>query len=267
MIHEIEKEFKNQYVPVPPKATDRALCLRGNALLLAAEGDEIRFPAVSEIGETGQYLFSVGDTAYFAGEAEPFGDYRYAGDTGLLRRACPREEAFAGLTGLHLLRWYRDNRFCGRCGAKTRPSETERALTCACGNLIYPKICPAVIVGVISRSRICLTKYNRQNAYWALVAGYNEIGETLEQTVVREVAEETGLRVGNVRYYKSQPWGLTGSLLVGYYCDVVGDDAIAVDGTELKEGRWFAPEEIDFTDDGFSLTREMVEAFRTRGSR
>ena len=179
MIHEIKKEFKNQYVPVPPKATDRTLCLRGNALLLAAAGDEIRFPAVSEVGEAGQYLFSVGSTAYFAGEAEPFADYRYAGDVRLLRTARPKEEAFAGLTGLHLLRWYRDNRFCGRCGAKTRHSDTERALVCDCGNLIYPKICPAVIVGAISRGRICLTKYNRPDARWALVAGYNEIGETL----------------------------------------------------------------------------------------
>ena len=138
-------------------------------------------------------------------------------------------------------------------------------MTCGCGNVVYPQICPAVIVAITTpdRRRICLTRYNRPNARWSLVAGYTEIGETPEETVRREALEETGLRVKNVRYYRSQPWGLSGSLLLGFFCETENPDDLRPDGEELREACWFTPEEIDFTDDGFSLTRHMIEVFRT----
>ena len=79
-----------------------------------------------------------------------------------------------------------------------------------------------------NNGRVLLTKYSRPDAPWALVAGFAEIGETLEQTVAREVMEECGLRVKNIRYYKSQPWGFSGDLLSGFFCDLDGDDTIAL---------------------------------------
>ena len=262
MIQEIDRLFDNHYSPVAPQADDRVVCFRDGAVLAAQKGPELRFPTAGETGGAGAYLFTIGDKRYFLGEAEPFGAYAYH-EIALVRQAAPRETAFAGVTALHLYRWYRDHRFCGRCGARMRHSETERAMVCDCGNVVYPAIAPAVIVGVVSNGRICLTKYNRGYAHWALVAGYTEIGETPEQTVAREVMEEAGLQVKNIVYYKSQPWGLSGSLLLGYFCEAEGSDAITVDRTELKEARWFAPEEIDFTDDGVSLTREMIALFRS----
>ena len=261
MIQDIGQSFHNHYAPYAPSPGDAAVCFRDNAVLLAQRGGAICFPTVREAGGAGVYLFSVGDRRYFLGEAEPFGDYAYQ-DVSVLRRSAPRETVFAGATALHLYRWYRDHRFCGRCGKPMRHSETERAMVCGCGNTVYPAIAPAVIVGVVSGDRICLTKYNRGYANWALVAGYTEIGETPEQTVAREVREETGLAVKNIVYYKSQPWGLSGSLLLGYFCEADGGDAITVDHDELKEARWFAADEIDFPDDGFSLTREMIARFR-----
>ena len=260
MIQEIDQLFDNHFQTVSPRVDDRVVCFRDGAVLAAQDGPELRFPTVGEAGGAGVYLFAVGDRRYFLGEAEPFGVYGYR-EISLLRHAAPRETAFAGVTALHLYRWYRDHQFCGRCGAGMRHSETERAMVCDCGNVVYPAIAPAVIVGVVSGDRICLTKYNRGYANWALVAGYTEIGETPEQTVVREVKEETGLSVKNIAYYKSQPWGLSGSLLLGYFCEVDGGDAITVDHSELKEARWFTPGEIDFTDDGVSLTREMIARF------
>ena len=265
MIQEIDQLFDNRFQAVFPRETDRVICFREGAVLAAQSGAELRFPTVGETGGAGAYLFAVGDRRYFLGEAEPFTGYAYL-DVSLLRNAVPREAAFAGVTALHLYRWYRDHRFCGRCGAEMRHSETERAMVCGCGNVVYPAIAPAVIVGVVSGDRICLTKYNRGYANWALVAGYTEIGETPEQTVAREVMEETGLRVKNIVYYKSQPWGLSGSLLLGYFCEADGGDEITVDHSELKEARWFTAEEIDFPDDGVSLTREMIGVFRRRFS-
>lgn len=261
MIQETGLPFDNHYEPFAPSPEDAAVCFRGDAVLLAEQNGEIRFPTVGEAGGAERYLFTVGERRYFLCRAEAFGDYAFR-EIGLLRRSAPRARVFAGVTALHLYRWYRDHQFCGRCGARMRHSDAERAMVCGCGNTVYPAIAPAVIVGVTNGDRICLTKYNRGYAHWALVAGYTEIGETPEETVAREVREETGLRVKNIRYYRSQPWGLSGSLLLGYFCEVEGDDTIRVDHDELKEGRWFAREEIDFPDDRFSLTREMIARFR-----
>ena len=115
---------------------------------------------------------------------------------------------FLAHTAYQLARWYRDNAYCGRCGKKTRLDDTERAIRCECGNLVYPRIIPAVIVGITNGDKILVTKYKTGFAHFALVAGFTEIGETLEQTVAREAMEETGLKVKNIRYYKSQPWGI-----------------------------------------------------------
>jgi NAD+ diphosphatase len=94
------------------------------------------------------------------------------------------------------------------------------------------------------------------------VAGFTEIGETLEETVEREVMEEAGLKVKNIRYYKSQPWGIANDILAGYYCDVDGDDTIHMDDNELKSACWTAREDIVLQPDESSLTNEMMKNFK-----
>ncbi len=175
-----------------------------------------------------------------------------------------KAEYFLSVTAYQLHRWYFNNRYCGRCGHPTRIANTERALQCPiCGNRIYPKIVPAVIVGVTNGDSILLTKYaNRGVGYDALVAGFTEIGETFEQTVAREVMEEAGLKVKNIRYYKSQPWGVVDDILAGFYCDVDGDTEIHRDEEELKEARWVKREDIIGQPDDMSLTNEMMMVFR-----
>ena len=182
-----------------------------------------------------------------------------------MRSLRPKRECFAAETGHHLAQWYANNRYCGRCREKMRPSLTERAMVCsACGNTVYPRINPAVIVGVTSGDRLLMTKYaGREFADFALIAGFCEIGETVEETVQREVMEEVGLKVKNLRYYKSQPWGFDGGLLFGYFCDVDGSDRITVDRSELSEAAFYERHEIQGqrTRD-ISLTNEMMLCFR-----
>ena len=143
-------------------------------------------------------------------------------------------------------------------------SETERARVCpACGLTVYPKICPAVIVAVTDGDRLLLTKYQgRAFRRYALVAGFAEIGEPIEDTVRREVLEETGLRVKQIRFYKSQPWVFTDSLLLGFWCELDGSDAVTVQESELSEARWHHRDEIPEDYSGISLTGEMIDAFR-----
>ena len=173
-----------------------------------------------------------------------------------------RYRVFAAFTAMHLVNWYRNNRFCGRCGKRTVHDRDERAIRCSCGNLIYPRIVPAVIVGVIDGNRLLVTKYRRGFASFALVAGFTEIGETLEQTVAREVMEETGLRVKNIRYYKSQPWGIVDDLLAGFFCDADGNTEILMDKKELQTAEWRNRESIELQPDDYSLTNEMMRRFK-----
>ena len=175
-------------------------------------------------------------------------------------------QVFAAFTGVHLAGWYRANRFCGSCGGRTEPDTVERAMRCKdCGRVIYPRINPAVIVGVTNGDRLLLTYYARNRGVQkipALIAGFTEIGETFEECVAREVMEEVGLKVKNIRYYKSQPWGLADDILAGYYCDVDGDDTIHIDENELKKAEWVSRKDITGQPNPGSMTHEMMIWFR-----
>ena len=244
--------------------------------------DLFDFPTYAEIKgilADQHYLFRLDDVYFFRGYLESESmidvDKLYQDEAGrkwkyewqvrrFFRTAKPKELALAGITGLHLNGWYLKNKFCGACGAGLVMDSKERMMRCpACGSLIYPRINPAVIVGVTDGDRILLTKYRgREYKKYALVAGFTEIGESFEETVRREVMEETGLRVKNIRYYKSQPWGFTDNILAGYYCEADGDTAIRMDSDELSTAEWVRREDIDVAEEDLSLTNEMICRFK-----
>ena len=145
---------------------------------------------------------------------------------------------------------------------------SERSQVCPrCGQTVYPKICPAVIAAVYDGDRLLLTRYRgRPFTRYALVAGFNEIGESIEDTVRREVMEEVGLRVRDLRFYKSQPWVFTDSLLMGFFARLDGPDAITLQEDELSEAAWFDRRDIPADHSGISLTGEMIEYFRAHGA-
>ncbi len=214
------------------------------------------------------YLFKLDDTTVFLdlGEEGPVMPGFGYESINLFRGGHPQEILFALITAYHLSVWHNDNICCGRCGARTVHDEKERMLKCpVCGNTIYPRIMPSVIVGVTKGDSILMTRYNRPGAKLsALVAGFCEIGETGEDTVRREVMEETGIRVKNIKYYKSQPWGITaGGLLLGYFCEQDGDDPLKADGDELAEAVWVKREDLqEYTDGSYTaLTSEMISVF------
>ena len=255
----------NQYDPaVRPQPEDFVLCFDGQRLLTAPDG---RFPRISELGTEGcTYLFKLDEKRYFLKTCPALLPEGFCfQDVKQLRREqrLSKEDCFTAFTGKHLADWYRDTRFCGRCGKEMVHSETERAKKCPhCGYTAYPRIMPAVIVGVKNGNRLLITRYRTGFAHNALIAGFTEIGETAEQTAAREVMEEAGIRVKNIRYYKSQPWGIANDLLLGYYCEVDGDDTIHMDENELKYAQWVRREDIQLQPDDFSLTNEMMTRFK-----
>ncbi len=218
------------------------------------------------------YLFSVDGAGVFlyGGTVEEIAPGYTTLDVQKLREFEPGWQAFTVLTAHHLMKWYQANRYCGTCGQLMAAKPDERALRCGgCGGVVYPRISPAVIVGVIDREAdaILLTRYaNRPNAkLTALIAGFMEVGEAFEDTIRREVFEEVGLRAKNIRYYKSQPWAYSGSVLAGFYAEVEGSREIHLDQTELQEAAWMQRGDLPVNPGAFSLTAEMVETFRTGG--
>lgn len=170
--------------------------------------------------------------------------------------------SFAGYTAWHLWSWYRGNRYCGCCGSLMQTGTDERKMIClTCGNQVYPRINPAVIVAVCDGDRLLMTRYNRPGSWFVLIAGFVEIGESAEDTVHREVMEEAGIKIKNIRYFGSQPWGIPGNLTLGYTCELDGDDTITLDTVELSEGRWFHRSDVPVPDDDVSLTSAMIRAF------
>ena len=263
--------LRNEFVPDRPVDPEGWLFrFDGDSLLCAIDGDGVGLPRVKDIPSASErrYLFALDDVPCYLDMAEEkgvIGGLEWAQVRTLRRRvAGPREVIFAAWTAFQLYNWYRDNRFCGRCGGRTALAPDERAVMCpACKRRIYPRIIPAVIVGVTNGDEILMTKYRgRDIPYFALIAGFTEIGETLEQTVAREVMEEAGLRVKNIRYYKSQPWAIVDDLLAGFYCDVDGATEIHMDATELKEAVWVRREDVIGQPNDFSLTNEMMLVFR-----
>ena len=259
--------LENEYREVTPWTEDRVLCFRDGQILLArSEEDLLTLPRVCDLGQGKlQYLFRMEEENFFLWmekAPEPGESWHYE-QVRTLRQLPSKDICYAVMTGWHLYNWYRNNRFCGRCAGETVHDGKERMLRCpSCGNMIFPRISPAVIVAVTDGDRLLLTKYaGRSYTRYALIAGYTEIGETVEQTVAREVMEEVGLRVKNLRYYKSQPWGVDGNVLMGFYCDLDGSDAVHLDTQELSVAQWFHRNEIPAKDDGISLTREMIRVF------
>lgn len=263
-------KLDNQYKNAVPKAGDRIISIRDHRMLVKErEVGTIDFPKIEELGvrfqENGisRYLFSVDDTQFFLFRNLELEDYEYH-TVGYLRGKAPKHLVYAGMVGWQLAGWYETHQFCGRCGQELVHDEKERMMKCPiCGHMEYPKICPCVIVGVIHEDKILVTKYrDRKTNYYALVAGFAEVGETIEETVHREVMEETGVKVKNLRYYKCQPWPFSESLLFGFFCELDGSDEITMEEDELSVAKWISRDELDVTCNDFALTNEMLAVFK-----
>ena len=162
----------------------------------------------------------------------------------------------------HLLDWDRSHRFCGQCGHPTEDKPDERAKRCpSCGLVNYPRLSPAVIVAVIKGDRILLARNKRfKGPFYSVLAGFVEPGETLEQCVQREIHEEVGLSVRNIRYFGSQPWPFPNSLMVGFVADYAAG-RITVDDSELMEADWFSAQTLPTLPLKISIARRLIDWF------
>jgi NAD+ diphosphatase len=243
--------------------SERGIWLDGARLLLAAPSDEAVFLGVA------------GDTPLFADDvsgAEP-DEGRPAG----LREAAtelPADEAALAAYAGSLLAWHRRHRFCANCGAPTEPRDAGHERHCpVCDAHHFPRTDPVVIVRVTDdRDRLLLGRQGRwPEGRFSLLAGFVEPGETLEEAVRREVAEESGVELGEVSYIASQPWPFPSSLMLGFSALALGGGGEPAPGDyELVEVRWFEREEVERAARGegelalsprYSIARRLIDAW------
>ena len=277
MLHQIEPhKYSCNFAPRPPVyEQDYLLLFCGEQILLKQENEEENLPRLSDMPDLVRpeqellYLFSIDDLVFWTYypaisiKERNNSDWKYLPIRNL-REFSPPWLAFAAITGYHLYFWYDHNRYCGACGAKFGHSAIERALLCPdCGYLKYPEIAIAIIVGVCDGDKLLLTRYAESHyKRYALIAGFVEIGESPEDALRREVFEEVGLLVKNIRYYASQPWGFSRSLLMGFFADLEGASEITLDAKELSEAVWQKREDISPDPNLISLTATMIMAFK-----
>lgn len=184
--------------------------------------------------------------------------------TGLRELISMERELFFYAAGraAQLMNWLKTNKYCGVCGSKNIIKINERALTCPeCSNLEYPKISPAIITAVVKDDKILMAKSTR-SAYtnYSVLAGFVEAGESLESAVHREVYEECGITVKNLRYINSQPWPFPNTLMCGFMAEWKNGD-IKIDPKEIMTADWFSRDQLPKLPLSFSISRQLIEIF------
>lgn len=173
------------------------------------------------------------------------------------------EQFWLAARAVQIVDWDRTHQFCGRCGTHTETGANEHVKICpACGQRNYPRLAPAVIVAVTDGDKLLLAsnvRYRNQEMY-SVLAGFVEPGETLEQTVKREIKEEAGIDVENIRYFGSQPWPFPHSLMVAFTADYAGGDLVLQED-ELRAADWFTADNLPTTPTPPSIAYDLIQAF------
>lgn len=196
-----------------------------------------------------------------AATAEPPPGWTFESLRGLWTRM---DDAALGVAGqaLQLIEWDRNHQFCGQCGTPTQRRADERGRRCpACELIAYPRLSPVVMVRVVHEGRILLARAPRfAPGVYSVLAGFVEAGETLEQAIHREVAEEVGIQVQNLRYFASQSWPFPHSLMMAFTADYAGG-ALQADGREILDARWFASNEMPGLPSPMSMAWRLIQDY------
>lgn len=170
-------------------------------------------------------------------------------------------ESHVLLRAFHVMQWRKKNKYCGQCGELNKLADTDFAMQCTkCGKLEFPRISPAIIVAITDpEDRLLLAHNSKFRAgMYSLIAGFVEAGETFEDTLRREVMEETGLELLEIRYAASQPWPFPDSIMVGFYAKSRGGMPVP-DGEEILDAKWFSRSELPEIPAAGSLSRDLID--------
>ena len=280
MVHQSNWRFISQ-IQEPEEVRDRAywFLFQGDRLAVLSAAETVEIPCVLDPGELGittlrrQFLGFVEregqQIACFSAEldtAVTLGDGWLVDNLRQLYTSLG--DMWFQLAGraVQILEWDRNHQFCGRCGAPTVTMPNERAKHCTeCGLSSYPRLSPAIIIAVTreidGEKRILLARNHRFPAgRYSVLAGFVEPGESLEECAAREVMEEVGIEIGNIRYFGSQPWPFPNSLMFGFTAEYVGGD-FQLEEVEIAEAGWFSANNLPNLPQKPSIARQLIDAF------
>lgn len=247
---------------------------RGNRLLVALGDGRAMVPRVTALSELGvapvrtQFLGHLAGTPCYSAELDPAASTPAGYQFHELRRLYPllQEPIFwVAARAIQIVDWDRTHQFCGRCGAAMDARPDEHVKVCvACGLTNYPRLAPAVIVAVEKEDRLLLAQNTRHPAgFYSVLAGFVEAGETLEQTVQREVKEEVGIDVTDIRYFGSQPWPFPHSLMIGFTARYAGGDLVLQE-SEIEDAGWYSADTLPQVPPPLSIARRLIDDFVRR---
>jgi NAD+ diphosphatase len=272
----MEKDLTMLFTPEfkpPSKAPEIALwfLFRGQSLLMRREEDGCFVPNTSDLDDLDlvpiqqQFLGTLDNHPCYVAEVEDEGQISDAFEfmnLWILFRMLEQDVMRVAGMANHLVQWSRNHRYCGKCGALTENKRDERAKTCPrCGLINYPRLSPAIIVAVVKDSQILLANSQRfPTKLYSVLAGFVEPGETLEECVKREVLEEVGIAVKNIRYFGSEPWPFPDSLMVAFTAEYDAGE-IRIDNTEIADAGWFSSDSLPEIPPRISIARQLIDWF------
>jgi len=256
--------------PTLLSAHPRYFVVRQIGLVVRTEGERVLLPELADLSRLGLdpaaalYLGRLDGEDCFAldsGRAELPAPWVSQGLRGLYAQLTEEEFGVAG-RAVQIATFAVTHRFCGSCGQPALRDGIERCVRCQhCDLVFYPRVSPAIIVLVRRGEQALLARSGRfTTGFYSTLAGFVEPGESLEQTLGREVFEEVGIQVDNIRYFGSQPWPFPHSLMVGFFADHAGGE-IAVDGQEIVDARWFSAHDLPPVPPKLSIARKLIDAW------
>ena len=264
--------FQSRVTPPQTQTTPAFwFVFRGSRLLVKLEEQEAMLPLTADLAELSltpvrqQYLGQLDGTDCYSvevsNEADPPQGWCFQG----LRRMftlLPDNLFWTAGRAVQIMAWDRDHQFCGRCASPTETMSAERAKLCPnCRLQTYPRLSPAIIVAIEKEDKILLARSHRHPPdRFSVLAGFVEPGETLEEATAREIFEEVGIQVKNIRYFGSQPWPFPNSLMIAFTCEYAGGQ-IVLEEAEMAEAAWFSVEELPKIPSSVSISRELIDWF------
>lgn len=273
MIQDIHPHvFSNTFVITTGiQENDYVFHFKGDSLLLKKDGDEFEIPKMEDIKgncSDGIFLFTLNNVnCFLVWECSvPDSNLFAYHEINYFHTISQKEIDWISIMAFQLKNWYTQNKFCGKCGNPTVLKNDERAICCpSCQTVLFPKISPAIIVAILSGDKILLARgANFREGFYSLVAGYVDVGESIEDAVIREVKEEVGIAIKDIRYYKSQPWPFSGSMMIGFIAEADGAQTIQIDNKEIVDAAWFSRSNLPDHPTNRSIAGEIIDKFVNR---
>jgi len=254
----------------PEQAPAYWFAFTGQKLLLGQNAERPFVPLIISLSELGldpvrrQYLGTLNGKPCYSAELQPAAPVPDGMNFIELNRLFSLDEQLFRLAGhaIQIVNWDRTQQYCGRCGTPTHTKVDERAKLCPnCGLISFPRLSPAVIVAVVRDNQLLLARGARfSHLMYSVLAGFVEPGETLEECVQREIREEVGIEVKNIKYFGSQSWPFPDSLMIGFTAEYSSGE-LRIDEHEIKDAGWFSPPDFPPIPDKISISRRLIDWF------